>query len=336
MTRAHPTGPALLADVGGTNVRFGLADPSVSDPLLADSIRQYAVADFESLADAARHYLDAGSIRVTHAVMAVAGRVADGEARMTNHPWVVSTARIQQRLGLDALRLVNDFVAQAMAIRLLRASDIVAIGPLESHDAPANESTCAILGPGTGLGVAALIVRDGRHVALATEGGHVGFAPKTAEEIAILRVLASTFGHVSNERLVSGGGLVNLHRALGAIAEEPVDAPLLQPADITAGAAAGDARCLRAIDLFCAIFGSVAGDMAMVLGAWDGVYLSGGLVPRLLPALQRSGFRARFEAKGRYASALSQVPTFAVLHPQTGLLGAAAIACDVSAGRVGE
>lgn len=322
----------LLADVGGTNVRFALADPVATSPLIADSIGKYAVDDFASLADAAQAYLSekrlVAGAQVSHGVFAIAGRVENDEARMTNHPWVVSRPQIQQKLGLITLQLVNDFVAQAMSVRLLGKGDLLTIGPQELAPANANGRTCAIVGPGTGLGVGALMVRDGRSIALATEAGHVGFAPGTAEEVAILQHLSARFGHVSNERLVSGGGLVNLHRALAEIAGD-FDGRDLEPADITAGADAGDPRCLQAIDLFCAIFGSVAGDMALALGAWDGVYLSGGLVPRLLPALQRPEFfRRRFEDKGRYAAALAQVPTLAVTHPQPGLLGTAAIATD--------
>jgi len=320
---------ALLADVGGTNVRFALADTAASAPLSLDSIQTYAVADYLSLADAARHYLDANGVRATHGVFAIAGRVERDEARMTNHPWVVSRRLLQDKLGLDALELVNDFVAQAMAVRLLREEDLLPIGPRPAAPADAGSRTCGVLGPGTGLGVAALIVRGGHTIALATEGGHVGFAPGTDEEVAVLQRLAARFGHVSNERLVSGGGLVNLHCALAEIADIPCDQDA-QPADITAGAEAGDALCVRAIELFCDVFGSVAGDMTLALGAWDGVYLSGGLVPRLLSELQRSAFRARFEAKGRYAEALARVPTSAVVHPQPGLLGAAAIACDIA------
>lgn len=324
---------ALLADVGGTNVRFALADPAASAPLSPDTIQTYAVADYPSLADAARHYLDANDVRATHGVFAIAGRVERDQARMTNHPWVVSRRLLQDTLGLDAVELVNDFVAQAMAVRLLREEDLLPIGPRPAAPADAGSRTCGVLGPGTGLGVAALIVRGAHSIALATEGGHVGFAPGTDEEVAVLQRLAARFGHVSNERLVSGGGLVNLHRALAEIAGMPYDQDA-QPADITAGAEAGDALCVRAIELFCDVFGSVAGDMALALGAWDGVYLSGGLVPRLLPELQRPAFRARFEAKGRYAGALARVPTSAVVHAQPGLLGAAAIACDVARERV--
>jgi glucokinase len=325
------SGRTLLADVGGTNVRFALADPAATMPLLDASIRPYAVADFPSLAAAAAHYLESIDGHVDHGVFAVAGRVEHGQARLTNHPWVISAPQVAQALGLQALQLVNDFVAQAMSVRLLREGDVQTIGPGMARGQPVVDRTYAVLGPGTGLGVGALLLRDGRATALATEAGHVGFAPGNAQEIAILEQLAAHYGHVSNERLVSGGGLVNLHHALAGIAGEPWD-DTIQPADITARAQAGDERCVQVVDLFSGIFGSVAGDMVLALGAWDGVYLTGGLVPHLLEDLQRPPFRQHFEAKGRYAEAMSRVPTLAVVHPQPGLLGAAAIACDLTRG----
>jgi glucokinase len=325
------SGRALLADVGGTNVRFALADPDAAMPLLDASIRPYAVADFPSLAAAAAHYLGSTDAHVDYGVFAVAGRVEHDQVRMTNHPWLVSASRIVQALGLQSLQLVNDFVAQAMAVRLLRDGDLQPVGTLPTPAGTAATRTCAVIGPGTGLGVGALLLRDGRWTALATEGGHVGFAPGNAEEIAILEHLAAHYGHVSNERLVSGGGLVNLHGALAAIAGEPPE-DAIQPADITARAQGGDARCRKVVELFCGIFGAVAGDMTLALGAWDGVYLTGGLVPHLLADLQRPAFRRQFEAKGRYAEAMGGVPTLAVVHPQPGLLGAAAIACDIARG----
>jgi glucokinase len=314
----------LLADIGGTNARFALADPTAPMPLLGDSIRGHAVAAFGSLAEAARHYLDATGAKVASGIFAVAGRVDGDLVRMTNHPWVVSRERVRQALGLDEVTLVNDFVAQAMAVRLLGEADLAAIGAPGAAPSDGPSRTYAVLGPGTGLGIGALLVRDGRCFPLATEGGHVGFAPGTPEEIAILERLSACYGRVSNERLVSGAGLVNLHRALSEIAG--LDPGSLQPEDVTARAAAGDRRCLRAIDVFCAVFGALAGDLVLTLGAWDGAYLSGGMVPLLLPALQHSGFRQRFEGKGRYAPAMARVPTLAVLHPQPGLLGAAALA----------
>ncbi|MDB6163622.1 MAG: glk [Xanthomonadaceae bacterium] len=316
---------ALLGDIGGTNARFALALVGPVATLLTDSIKTYAVADFPSLAAAARHYMDGTSVEATFGVFAVAGRVDGDEARMTNHAWVISARRVRDALGLDALYLVNDFVAQAASIRLLQAADIVALGapPWRPLATPA---TYAILGPGTGLGMGGLMVRGGRHYPLATEGGHASFAPGTPEEIEILGRLSADYGRVSNERLVSGGGLVNIHRALSAIAG--LDPGPMQPADITARAAGGDHRCMRTVDIFCAVFGAVAGDLVLTLGAWDGVFLSGGMVPRMLPALQHSGFRQRFEGKGRYAPAMASVATLAVVHPQPGLLGAAALASD--------
>ena len=319
--------PTLLADIGGTNARFALADTQMRAPLIVDSVRQFEVADFPSLADAARHYLDAlpaSGREPCSGVFAIAGRIDGDEARITNHPWVISRAATQQALGLDRLRLVNDFAAQAMAIELLTSDDLVAIGGVPWMPPSTASRTYAVLGPGTGLGVSALIVRDAQYIALETEGGHVGFAAGTHEEAAILEHLSRHYGRVSNERLVSGGGLVNIHRALSEIAGEAV--LTLRPQDITTAAARGDERCRRAVDVFCAVFGAIAGDLVLTLGAWDGVFLTGGLVPKLLADLQRSPFRQRFEAKGRFAAAMARVPTVAVVHPHAGLLGAAAFA----------
>lgn len=325
---------ALLADIGGTHARFALADPKAARPLLDDTVAMFPVDRFPSFADAARHYLasrDEGA-SVRGAVAAVAGPVRDGQARMTNHPWVVSEDRIRDALGVDDVGLVNDFVAQAMAVRQLAGGDVAPVGGPFPAAAPCDGTTAVVVGAGTGLGVGVLACRGGRWVALATEAGHAGFAPGTPTEIAILEQLSREFGRVSNERLASGAGLASLHRALGAIAGE--DPGHLRPEDVTAGAAAGDPRCEQAVDAFCAAFGAIAGDLVLAYGAWDGAYLSGGLVPPLLAALRRSGFRQRFEGKGRFAPAMAAVPTLAIVHPQPGLLGAAVIAADRAAGVV--
>ncbi len=187
-----------------------------------------------------------------------------------------------------------------------------------------------MLGPGTGLGVGALIEREGRAYALETEGGHVSFAAGNDLEAQLLERLAQRFGRVSNERLVSGIGLSNIHRALAEIAGDPM--PELAPEEISAGAADGEPRCRRTLEVFCGVFGAIAGDLALTLGAWDGVFLTGGLVPKLLDELKDSSFRRRFEAKGRFSDAMSRVPTVAVLHPHAGLLGAAAFALQEAGG----
>lgn len=327
----------LLADIGGTNARFALADTQAASPLLDDSVRGFAVADFPSLADAAAHYLkeiaeeDAADgsrdIDVRNGVFAVAGRVDGDEARITNHPWVISLSRTRDALGFDGLRLVNDFAAQAMALPWLGRDDVVSIGiPEWTPEHKPQHCTYAVIGPGTGLGVGGLIIRDGQHFPLETEGGHVSFAPGTPQEIDVLKQLSAQFGRVSIERLICGPGLVNVHRALCEIAGE--DPGNLQPADVTARAAMGDVRSANAIDVFCAVFGAVSGDLVLTLGAWDGVFLTGGLVPKLLTSLQHSGFRQRFEHKGRFSAAMGRIPTLAIVHPRPGLLGAAAIAVE--------
>jgi len=321
--------PILLADIGGTNARFALADPSAAQPLLSETIAEFAVANFPSLADAARHYLDvsqAADLGINHAVFAVAGRVDGSQARITNHPWVISRERTCHQLGFERIELTNDFVAQSMAVPLLQAGDVTPIGglgwtPPEAH----TDKTYAVIGAGTGLGVGGLLIRDGQPYPLETEGGHVSFPPGTPEELQILDRLSAQFGRVSNERLISGMGLINLHRALSEIAG--VDPGPLQPADITARARQGDALCMRAVDVFCAVFGAIAGDLVLTLGAWDGVFLTGGMVPKVLDELRHSGFRQRFEHKGRFSPNMARVPSIAVLHPHAGLLGAAAIAC---------
>lgn len=320
-------GHVLLADIGGTNARFALADTSSGTPLIVDSVEGFSVADFPSLADAAKHYLDITGATAQNGVFAVAGRVDGDVARITNHPWVISLSRTRAALGFDDLKLVNDFAAQAMAVSLLTVDDVVPIGAAGWAPAPsAKDRTYAVIGPGTGLGVGGLIQRDGRRYPLETEGGHVSFPPGTPEEIEILKRLSLQFGRVSNERLICGPGLVNLHRALSEIAGE--DPGPMQPADITARAAEGDVRCMRTLDVFCAVFGAVSGDLVLSAGAWDGVFLTGGLVPKLLSSLQHSGFRQRFEHKGRFSPAMARVPTLAIIHPRPGLLGAAAFAVE--------
>lgn len=326
-----PGARVLLADIGGTNARFALADTAEAMPLIIESVREYAVADFPSLGDAAQHYLDAieptalDDAGIRRGVFAVAGRVEGDQARITNHPWVISRNRTQAALGFDDLQLINDFAAQAMAVLLLEGDALVPIGGASARPFSVGvDRNYAVIGPGTGLGVGALIVRDGRAYPLETEGGHVSFPPGTPEEIEILERLSAQFGRVSNERLICGPGLVNIHRALSEIAGE--DPGPMRPIDITERAARGDVRCMRAVDVFCAVFGAIAGDLVLTTGSWDGVYLTGGLVPKMLHALQHSGFRQRFEHKGRFSSNMAAVPTLAVVHPQPGLLGAAALA----------
>ncbi len=320
----HKTGATLIADLGGTNVRFAIAQTALDRPLLEASIRHYAVADFPSMSAAARQYLDEISIQPARAVFAVAGHVEGDEVRITNLPWVISNAQIRGDLGLTSLRIVNDFAGMSMSVPLLAAQDLQRIGSATPR-AAADTCTIGVIGPGTGLGVGAYLVRDGKPLVLETEGGHVAFAPGTPEEIEILGLLSKRYGRVSNERLICGSGLVNIYQALCTISG--VAAQNFSPEQISQHAQQEtDALCQRAIDIFCAVLGSIAGDLALAIGAWDGIYLAGGIVPRLLPWLQRGEFRRRFEDKGRFATTMQTVPTMAITYAYAGLLGAAGIA----------
>jgi glucokinase len=326
--------PTLVADLGGTNVRFALAHAGAR-PLVDASIRHYAVADFPSLTAAALHYLVQMNAQPRQAVFAVAGKVGSDEIRITNLPWVISIERTRSDLSLSSLDVINDFAGMSMAIPLLTAQDVETIGDLSlPSDGNATSRTIGIIGPGTGLGVGAYLLRDGKHYALQTEGGHVAFAPSTDEEIEILRYLSKRYGRVSNERLVCGSGLVNLYQASCAIAA--VAAEDFTPAQITQHMHdRSNAQCVRAVEIFCAILGTIAGDLVLTLGAWDGIYLAGGMVPPMLPWLRSGEFRRRFHDKGRFAGAMQRVPTLAVTYAYAGLLGAAATALTNSGNALG-
>jgi len=314
----------LLADVGGTNVRFALADPTRAQPLLADSIRRYRVADFATFTDVALAYLGALGAQPRQGVFAFAGQIRNGEVQITNHRWSVSRDRVCAELALDSLHFINDFAAMSLSVTLLGATDLRAIGGVPPPLIVGAEArTFAVVGPGTGLGVGALLLRDGVASALETEGGHTSFAPRTDEDIEILRWLSARFGRVSNERLLCGSGLSNLHEALANI--HGTFEERLFPEEITRRADAGsDPVCVHAVELFCELLGSLVGDFILAFGAWDGAYLAGGLTPLLLPWLERGGFRRRFEDKGRFAGTLAHVPSVAIVHPDAGLLGASA------------
>lgn len=321
--RANPD--LLVADIGGTNARFALAREAGTQIEL-EAVQELHTADFASLADALRHYLAGiGRAAPTRAVLAVAAPVAGDEVVITNNPWRFSIPQLRQQLQLAQLRLINDFAAVAYAVTRLPPQHLLTLGEVAAPLVRGAEARYAVLGPGTGLGVAHLLLRQHQAIVIETEGGHVGFAPGSAEEREVLRVLLDEFPRVSWERLLSGPGLVNLYRALATT--RGVTAQVLQPAEITQRAAGGsDALALHTVELFCALLGAFAGDVVLGSGAWDGVYLAGGVTPRLLPWLQQEAFRNRFEAKGRFSALLSRVPTQLITHPHTGLLGAAAAA----------
>jgi glucokinase len=309
----------LLADVGGTNARF--AWQTGRDGAIGD-VMVLPCAEYASLADAITAYLKRlGRAAPPACAIAIANPVIGDQVRMTNHHWTFSIAALASQFGFERLRVLNDFTALALALPALSADELRQVGGIQ----PVPDSAIALIGPGTGLGVSGLLP-DGRGgwVPLQGEGGHVTLAGRTAVEQAVLQNIADRYGHVSAERAVCGQGLVDIHRALPAIEAPGAPALELDAAGITARALAGDdPHCDAALDLFCAYLGTAAGNLALTLGARGGVYIGGGIVPRLGDRFDRSPFRTRFESKGRFTAYLAAIPVFVIHATQSpALLGA--------------
>ena len=315
------TAPLLVGDVGGTNARFALARMVNGRPVL-EHHESFPAERYPTFLKGVAAFIDGCAIKPTGGVIAVAGPVTDGEIDLTNSPWRVSEAALQT-LGLNPVRLINDFEALAWGAPLVDSPELATLGGPSEGDPHA---ALAVLGPGTGFGVSAL-ARDahGNAVAMPSEGGHACFAPGDAVEDEILRILRRRYDRVSIERLICGPGLLNLHRALAEIdgRESHIDDPAL----ITTEALENpNSHCGATLARFCAILGCVAGDIALTTGARGGVYIAGGIAPRILPFLKASPFRERFERKGRFQDYMAAIPTNVILHKHAALLGAARIA----------
>ena len=307
----------LVGDVGGTNARFALVDATghVRNP------RSFPARDYGSLAAVISEYLEttAGRKRPPRAVIAVAGPVMDGEITFTNLDWQVSEGDLLATFEFEAVKLLNDFAAQALACPLLDPEDLSPIGPRLRGGGP--DCPIVVLGAGTGFGVAGLARGPFGDVAVATEGGHAGFAPAEEVELEIWRRLHAKYGRVSIERLLSGAGLFDIYKALCEIGR--AEAACIDEKAVMDAGVAGDAAAGAALDRFAAILGAVAGDLALTFGARGGVFVSGGIAPRMAGRLAGGEFRARFEAKGRLSPFVREIPTSLVLHPYPALLGAA-------------
>jgi glucokinase len=307
--------PWLVADVGGTNARFGWVEDIGRG---VEHVRQMSVAGQAGPADAVRAYLSllpAGS-RPRRAAIAVATAVRGDHVELTNSHWRFSRAALQADLGLETLLVLNDFEALALSLPRLKA------GQLRPHAGlPGARGTLAVIGPGTGLGVGGVVETAQGWVALPGEGGHATLAPADDFESALLQQVRGRYAHVSAERLLSGIGLPVLHDAVLAVCGAPAEA--LSAEHIVERGLAGDAHCGRTLDSFCALLGGFAGNVALTLGARGGVYIGGGIVPRLGERFFESQFRARFEAKGRFQEYLAAIPTALITDTLAALAGAA-------------
>lgn len=311
----------VAADIGGTHARFAIAEIADGRVTALGEPATLRTADHASLETAWEHFAATlGRPLPRAAGIAIASPVSGEVIKFTNNPWIIRPALIDERLGLDGHVLVNDFGAVGHAVAQLGDAHFQHLcGP----DAPLPATgVISIVGPGTGLGVAHVLRRDGRYFVSETEGGHIDFAPLDAIEDAILARLRTRYRRVSAERIVSGPGLPEIYAALAAIEGRAV-AAIDDKALWTLALEGGDSLATAALDRFCQSLGAVAGDIALAQGA-AGVVIAGGLGLRIADRLVRSGFAERFTAKGRFEGLMAAMPVRLVTHPQPGLYGAAA------------
>ena len=295
--------PRLLGDVGGTNARFAWQSHAGA-PL--SQVASSLCNDHDALIDAMRHHLRVHGLPTPRACgIGIANPVTGDRVQMTNHHWSFSIGELERALGVERLVVINDFAAVALSLPALDADDLQAIGGGQG----VGGAPLAVLGPGTGLGVAGLLrPAPGHEVPVTGEGGHVTLAASDDAEAAVIAALRARFDHVSAERALSGPGLVNLYEATAMVQGHAVQ--VLAAVDIIERARAGsDPVCQRALAHFCALLGSVAGNLALTLGARGGVYVAGGIAPRIIGELRASKFRERFEGKGRFKAYLAPIPT---------------------------
>jgi glucokinase len=312
-----PTAPSLLGDIGGTNARFALVMGNGS-PITHEVT--LPTGQFPDLAAAASAYLQqVGQTAVRQACIAIANPIDGDVLKMTNNHWQFSIEATRQALSLDSLLMLNDWEAMAMAAPALNGRDLEQIGPGE----PVSNAPKGLIGPGTGLGVSSLVrSRQGDWVPIAGEGGHVSLSPTSEREADILRVLWQTYPHVSAERVISGMGLENLYRAICILnGTEPEALVAAQVSE--RGLAASDVACEEALACMCSMLGNAAANLALTLGARGGIYIGGGVIGRLGDYFACSGFRAAFEAKGRFASYMQRIPTYVIRAEQPALIGCA-------------
>ncbi|QHE84232.1 glucokinase [Hydrogenophaga sp. BPS33] len=315
----------LLADVGGTNARMAWQDRPGA-PI--EHIEVLPVAEHANLREAIGVYLNRLDRRPTEAAIAIANPVTGDRVSMTNHDWSFSQAALREALGLSHLRVLNDFTALALAVPHLASDDLRQIG----GGAAVTGAAIGVVGAGTGLGVSGLLSDgSGAWRPIAGEGGHVTLPAETARERLVMDALTRRYGHASAERVASGPGLLEtcaiLCEADGVAADAFVNAASVSHAALQDG----HPQAMEALRMFCAVLGSVAGNLALTLGSQGGVYIGGGVVPRLGAWFDDSPFRERFEAKGRFSGYLSSIPVWVITARQSPALLGAALALDAHA-----
>lgn len=309
----------LVADIGGTNTRCAVTGAGGQ----VSAVEAFRNRDYPGLEAVLAAYL--GTLppaqRPSGAVLAIAAPIRGDEIHMSNINWVFSVEALARRLALGRVIPLNDFAAQAYALPVLEAGDLVQVG----GGRPVAGAPKVVIGPGTGLGAAGLVQVAGRWHAITGEAGHVTMAPSDEQESRILGLGRERYGHCSAERLVSGAGLAFLYQALHG-------GPPVTPDEVGARIAAREPAALEAIGMFFRFLGTAASNLALTFAAFGGVFIGGGITPRYVPQLEVSGFRARFEDKGRYRQLLADIPTYVVTTEYAALRGLAAFAASVDAG----
>jgi len=308
----------LVGDIGATHARFGLVSP---DGKVLHS-RTLADMDYPTIEAALAAFLEErGALSMPRqGAIAIASPITGDQVAMTNHPWRFSIRELQEQFGFERLDVINDFTALALALPRLRPEDRLAVG----GGGGVTGMPIGVLGPGSGLGVSGLMPSKSGWIPLTGEGGHATMAPAGDRESAVLDRMRRHFDHVSAERVLSGPGLVNLYDTLAELDSIPTRG-YTAPQITDLAARAEDPLCVETLAIFCAMLGTMAGNLALTLGARGGVYIGGGIVPRLGQTFIDSPFRERFEAKGRFRSYLEAIPTFVVTHPLPAFLGCTAL-----------
>ena len=320
MTHATEKSPKLVADIGGTNARFALIFDDLGKPMHEHVL---SCIDFTGPVAAIQHYLEliAGSVGVLslrEAALAIANPITGDWVKMTNHTWEFSIEQTRLALGLDRLLLLNDFTALALSLPRIGSTELRQVGTGK----PASDLPLALIGPGTGLGMSGLIPSPGGWIPLQGEGGHASFSPADAYEAEILEIVRREYSHVSTERLVSGKGLPNLYAAIAEL--DGLTVQRISPAEITNLAIErSDPHSVKVMNAFCAMLGTAAANLVLNLGARGGVYVGGGIVPRLGDFFDRSPFRRRFEERGRFSEYLAEIPSYVITAKTPALMGAA-------------
>jgi glucokinase len=308
----------IAGDIGGTHTRIALFDPSVAGPA---ALEVFPSREHDGLESMIRAFLAAHPAQVERACFGVAGPVQNGHVKTTNLAWPVDANSVARLLGIEHVGLVNDLYANAYGIADLGPDDIET---LREGD-PSMGGNAAVISAGTGLGEAGLFWDRRRYHVFASEGGHTDFGPRDEDELALCAYLARNHAHVSYERVCSGMGLVAIHDFLSH--REGAGVGRTDASAITRAALDGsDAVCSQALDMMVRIYGAEAGNLALKLLATGGIYVGGGIAPRILPRLKEGSFLEALDAKGRFAPLLSRIPVHVILHDRTALLGAARLA----------